>query len=636
MRIIVDGKEAVLEKNIAFEYIRENPLFTDAEDYSMDITFPMKDCPENVSIFGPIHINGVDISTLSYPCEIISGDFYRSGVLAIVSVSEKNLKGQFLEGMSAQNFHSDLGSTYLTDLDYSQWDGTVGGWENFPDGDYAKGRSAGWIEFPVYDTASETLIEAVNQGDGYDNYSRHIYLWKLVDLIAQASGWKVNQSSLKRLSMYMHVVMVNSRIFFYEGERIRPLNLMVPRWTLQEFYEQVGKFFGCIVQVDKVRHIVTFRSYAEVAKSAAKVNLSVLRPFSVEVNTKETPKYRGARKYRLPDDANPDNINSCSFIDADPRIPHEDITKSNFLSLLAGHAAHSNDQRHTGQAYLYKLTDTGQMAVITDTDDRVKQQYMLVGENPNKHWEVIDVDFPTIMFQEAEILNQYGDMSDGEELKIVPCPCNGPFVDFIWSYTNEHDNQGNYWNRDIYKRKRAPAISVPEYDPDDRYNNDAPDNGMNVIEALSGGDRKKEDMYFDKLWVVLWEDRDDVAGGPCCWFTRKWEPRADRKKAEAWGNGWYTFKDENGDAIYGEYTSGFEQWSWNLCPSDTSLQTNTSTVDVDETKLYKFKFLGTTIPDPKNIFVINGKEYVCLRLKAHFTVRGMSELIEGEFYEIVG
>jgi len=631
MRIIVDGKEAVLEKNIAFEYVRENPLFTDAEDYSMDITFPMKNCPHNVAIFGPIHINGVDISTLSYPCEIISGEFYRSGVLAIVSVSEKAVKGQFLEGMSAQNFHSDLGSTYLTDLDFSQWDGTAGGWENFPDGDYAKGKDAGWIEFPVYDTESETLIEAVSPGDGYDNYSRHIYLWKLVDIVAQASGWKVNQSALKRLAMYMHVVMVNTRRFYYEGERIRPLNLMVPHWTLQEFYEQVGKFFGCLVMVDKAKHMITFRSYTEVAKSAAKVTLQVLRPFSVEVNTKETPKYRGSRKYRLSNDANPKNINSCSFIQSDPRIPHQDMTQAEFLQLLASHAAHSNDERYTGQRWLYHLTDLDKWAVITETDDRVKRQYVLVGGNIGGTYQEIEVDYPTILFQSAEILNQYGDMSEGEELKICPCPCEGPFVDFRWS-----TNVAVVPPMPIYRRKRVPSIAIPEYDPDDRYNSDVPEHGIDAIEALSAGNREKEDMYFDKLWVVIWQDQTDVAGGLNIWSTRKIEPLFEHKKAEAWASGWHTFKDEEGQPIYGEFTFTFHQFSWELTPVDPSLQTNNSLVKVDETKLYKFKFLATTIPDPKNIFVINGKEYVCQRLKAHFTVRGMSELIEGEFYEIVG
>lgn len=628
-RIIVDGKEAFLKEDLSFEYVRENPLFTDAEDYSMEISFPLKDCPQNVLIFGAVHVKGVDITTISYPCEILSGDFHRAGILTIVSVTDIDVKGQFLEGISAQNFHADLGSTYITDLDYSRYDGTSGGWGNYPEeGEYDTGRTAGWVEFPVYDTSKERLIEPVTQGDGFDYYSRHVYLWKLVDLVAAVSGWKVNQSVLKRLAMYMHVVVVNTRNFIYNdsGDRIRPLGLALPHWTIKEFYEQVGNFFGCLVDVDRDRHQITFKAFADVARSAARVNLDVLDDFEIEVNTKDEPQYRGARKFKLPSDANPKNINSCSFISADRRIPHQQLTKSAFLSILSGHASHSNNERTTGQRWLYELTDTGQLAAIIKTDDQVKKAWVLI----SGQYQEVDVDYPTILFQSAEILNQYGDMSGSEELKICPCPLEGPFVDFLYGYAATTPRMP------IYRRKQVPSMAVPEYDPDDCYDTDVPEYGIDAIEALSAGERKEEDMYFDKLWVVLWTDQSDVAGGYNLWFTRKVEPLFERKTAEAWGYGWHTFKDENGNAIAGEYTFAFGTFQWNLSPTDTSLQTNTLLPQVDETKLYHYSFLSTDIPDPKAVFVIKGKEYVCSKLTARFNIRGMSELIEGEFYEVIG
>ena len=75
MKIIVDGKQAVMKEGSSFEYHSENPLFTEAEDYSFDIEFPMKDCPENILIFGALHVKGVDISTVTFPCEIITASF---------------------------------------------------------------------------------------------------------------------------------------------------------------------------------------------------------------------------------------------------------------------------------------------------------------------------------------------------------------------------------------------------------------------------------------------------------------------------------------------------------------------------------------------------------------------------------
>ena len=35
MKILVNGREAVLKANASFEYVSENPLFTEAEDYTI-------------------------------------------------------------------------------------------------------------------------------------------------------------------------------------------------------------------------------------------------------------------------------------------------------------------------------------------------------------------------------------------------------------------------------------------------------------------------------------------------------------------------------------------------------------------------------------------------------------------------
>lgn len=639
MQIIVDGKKAVLKKDLSFEYVRENPLFSETEDYSMEIIFPLEDCPENIAIFGALHVKSVDISTVSFPAEIIAAEFYKHGILTIVSIIGSEVKCQFLEGMSAQNFHQDLNSVYLNELDFSQWDGTAGGWENFPDGDYATGRNAGWVEFPVYDKKKEFVIEAVNQGDGYYCYSRHIYLWKLVALVANATGWNVNQSALTRLEMYKRIVVVNTRNFMWRdfAERIRPLSLSLPHWTVTEFYDQIGKFFGCLVDINKDSHQVTFKAYTDVVRNAPKVNLSVNDEYTVEVDTKETPKYRGTRKFTLPAEANPNNINSCPFIMSDPRIPHEQMTKSEFLAQIESLAAHSNEARYDGAGWLYYLTDTGEWAAIAKKDDSVTKGYVYIPGDPEPsiggyYVDDVDMEHPTIIYEEAEILNQFGTLdSEGEELKICPCPLEGPFADFHygWNYNLQP-------RLEIFMRRRMPSLDIPE-DPDDGYESDVPEMVPDIMDRLTVGERKTDDMYFNKLWVVLWQDQSDVAGGVNAWYTRKQEPYCSRKRAEYWLNGgWHAIKDDDGNPIYGEYTKGFTSHLWNLDPNDQSLQANKALPAVDETKLYRYKFLSSTLPDPKSIYIIRGKQYVCAKLTAHFTDTGMSELIEGEFYEIVG
>ena len=64
MKIFVDGKEAVLKKGTSFEFIAENRLFSGADEYTLSITFPIVDCPQNRAIFGAFAKNLIPRSYL--------------------------------------------------------------------------------------------------------------------------------------------------------------------------------------------------------------------------------------------------------------------------------------------------------------------------------------------------------------------------------------------------------------------------------------------------------------------------------------------------------------------------------------------------------------------------------------------
>ncbi len=48
-----------------------------------------------------------------------------------------------------------------------------------------------------------------------------------------------------------------------------------------------------------------------------------------------------------------------------------------------------------------------------------------------------------------------------------------------------------------------------------------------------------------------------------------------------------------------------------------------------------FKFLADTIPNPRAVFFIKGKKYLCEKITATFSENGMSQLLKGIFYPIV-
>ncbi|MGM9860298.1 MAG: hypothetical protein ACI31C_06030, partial [Muribaculaceae bacterium] len=56
---------------------------------------------------------------------------------------------------------------------------------------------------------------------------------------------------------------------------------------------------------------------------------------------------------------------------------------------------------------------------------------------------------------------------------------------------------------------------------------------------------------------------------------------------------------------------------------------------VDPSRKFKFKWLGDKIPNPRAMFYISGKRYVCEKITATITENGMSQLLEGEFWAVI-
>ena len=44
-------KQAAMKKGSSIEYVSENRIFIDADDYSMEIELPLADCPQNLDIY---------------------------------------------------------------------------------------------------------------------------------------------------------------------------------------------------------------------------------------------------------------------------------------------------------------------------------------------------------------------------------------------------------------------------------------------------------------------------------------------------------------------------------------------------------------------------------------------------------
>ena len=53
--LIIDGAQVALKKGSSIEYVSENRIFTDADDYLLEIEFPLAECPQNIAVFGHLY-----------------------------------------------------------------------------------------------------------------------------------------------------------------------------------------------------------------------------------------------------------------------------------------------------------------------------------------------------------------------------------------------------------------------------------------------------------------------------------------------------------------------------------------------------------------------------------------------------
>lgn len=584
MKILVDGKEAVLKEGSSFEYVSENPLFTEAENYSMDIEFPMKDCPQNILIFGALHVKGVDISTVSFPCEIITESFDKTGILTITEVNDSCVKGQFLEGMSQQNYENNLPDTLLCDIEYFVQNAEQGSADH-DEWIHAGNSQYGWWTVYVAEKGSDDILRKTALSG--------ICLWHFIELLCRKIGWSCDISVLRTIPGFDDIVIANNRNLNSMRSTVDARLLFrynLPRWTPKEFFRQVCLYFGCYVNVDSGSKRVSFTSCNNAVAAAGVQELVVTDDFEVELQDTETPTYRGNLVYKLPDDCNPYSVNDCPWIRDVTEVVN--ITSSQINS----YATESIDTETLDPVFdhrhLFHITDFGKDLAVYAYKER--------GEGSS-----YDEESPvaTRKFFQFEILNQFENTTgkeEGEELKM--CPAN---IELRFNYLTSQGQNRHDWYCAVFDLPLNPFET------------------MDTIAGLAYGEHEEKDYFFDKLWIVLAKrGRESYYSGRNI-YTRKYEP-------------WRLAKVFDNQDDYEIYNSDIEVNDYSLALNNTGIQAVDELPRVNEAKIYRYKFLSKTLPDPKAIYVIKGKRYACLRLTAHFTVDGMSELIEGEFYEIVG
>ena len=128
------------------------------------------------------------------------------------------------------------------------------------------------------------------------------------------------------------------------------------------------------------------------------------------------------------------------------------------------------------------------------------------------------------------------------------------------------------------------------------------------VQNIKSGEKNKKNEFYDKIYIGWWDAAADYNGKLPYPYTE--------------------------DVVIADDWSNYFRPHTNLRLNNKILNQNRKVYQVNPKQKATFKFLSDTIPNPRSLFIIRGKRYVCEKLTATFTSQGMSQLIKGSFYPV--
>lgn len=647
MEIIVNGRLACLKKNTSFEYIAENPLFTGSDGYTLTITFPLKDCPENISIFGHLHRQDVEKNKVVFDCEIRDKQFYKAGCITITQISDVEVKTQFLEGRSEQNFKDTFDNIYLNQLDLGTPDNRRAAYYETDLALECGYPLAKYVALPWVNNTSGNLQNAVTISSSgsfqWDSSLKDLsfqpYLLYILQKICSAVNYTGTFTEISN-SNWKYLIFCNT---LPAAWGLTNFASAMPHWSLTEFFEQLELLMDGEFTINHKSRTIRFDFSYKIAKKAATFYTDqVINKYSVDVALDDKSDYIASKNKAYADNDNrlwP--YRSCQWYIAknkDKAVKYNTLSELlNYTKTLKESGIYVNGS-HKLYARGYKADSDGNKLFYARDVDTYFIMYCYKSElyetthmgNKEYHWyKYYNRLMPVNQFgkffvgkdaEEVE-LNMVPAWIDDTEETLGPClflECGDMGSAVTWN--EESAGSGSVTNGDGNRMGGVRTRSFSGSRTDGRQGDTEPEYGEGALaqslagKAIEKGDQQKADAYFDKIYVAFWDGVIRKAGKL---------PRPIVDKIE----------------IDDDFTATKPPYSLRLEPKkgvDSQYTPYDYTFKIDNKKKYFFSFLADKIPNPRAEFYIEGGHYICEKLTATFHEdSGMSQLIKGTFYRII-
>lgn len=579
MEIIIEGKVAALKKGSSFDYIAENRHFTGSDSYTLSMEFPLRGCKENVEIFGNIHRVQVNPEKIIFDCEIRDKAFSVRGSLTIVDINEVMVKCQFLEGRSAQNFRTDLDEIYLNELQLFEPYKSVAGNDN-PLASWKSYAAGGCcVALPWVNNNSGNIQNDVTPKAG-GKYSWNTtlislqpYLIHLLTEVFRSVHLDFDVSSLVG-SSYEKMVVFNTLPTAWDDSNYAHA---LPHWSITEFIEELEKFLFGKFHIDYQNEVVTFEFNDVALTRMQKIEIAnVIDEFSEELTEENGSDYEELRNLKYAEcDHEMWKYYDCDWF---LKAKSHAVTRESFLDILADKLSN------------WRLVNSYELSAVR-----------------NIHY-AIDA--------QTYFMLRYVRRTDGRnQLTMQPLNIFGPrIVDTTKSDDAEEINIVPVWIDDTTELKgQCVFLDLPDLENDDGGENSGTQSPGQLLKTpntrLLETGTKEQQEFLDKIYVGFWDNQTYKTGILPRPFIDKVTVYEDF--TYIWNNAYSLRLNDNATA--------HRQRSWRI----------------DGMRKYTFSFLSNTIPNPRSVFYIRGKRYLCSKISATFTETGMSQRLKGEFYQII-
>ena len=586
MKITIDGKRAVLKKGTSFDFVAENRSFTGSDSYTLSITFPLRGCAENIAIFGNINRTDIDKSKVVFDCEISDINFYSAGTITIVEISDTEVKTQFLEGRSVQNFDDTFDEIYINELDlgeypsYSLSSNPTTQWNGLNAGQEA-------VALPWVNNASNSgnIQNEVVYNNGYTYHedckglSFQPYLIAIVRRICMTLGYSCDVSQWNNRGDLRYLIICNALPWAWD---IPQFARALPHWSVTEFFEKLEYFLGGEFDIDHKAKTIKFSFTANILNGAEAVRIdNVVDSYTAEVTSEDESNYIETANVRYKECShNMWKFYCCPWFIKDyknTRVEYDTIAQ--LISANKGYARVRNYGRGSNINKVLYAKNIDTHFIIRC----IRNEYAGTNSVGEKLYDRICILQP---------INVFGDKIVDESNE------NTIELDFVPAWIEETDaTKGNciFLEMGSYEEEDTGGTRPTEDDGTTIYQPIA-------MQQLAVGEQQEKTEYFDKIFVAFWNGTNFNSGKLPCPTLDNINIRED----------------------------------WSMFGSNGSLRLqNAPKYNINPKQKYHFSFIADKIPNVRSLFYINGKKYLCEKITATFSENGMSQLLKGDFYLVI-